>query len=57
MTVRAIAAGLLLLACLSGCTQAKKVSSPSKLEKTCAYAGSFVPCFIRDEALAQTWDI
>ena len=31
--------------------------SPSKLEKTCFYQGTWLPCFIKDEALQTSWDI
>lgn len=33
------------------------VAAPTKLEKTCAYRGAWMPCFIRDEALQQQWSI
>lgn len=31
--------------------------SPSRLEKSCPAGPFFVPCFTKDEALSQTWDV
>lgn len=60
MTARLIAA-LAVLLCLLGMaweTRAKPRNfHPSRLEKSCPAGPFFVPCFIKDEALQQTWDI
>lgn len=60
MTARNIAA-LVVLGCLIALaveTHPKPRNlSPSRLERTCFYKGAWLPCFIRDEATSQTWDI
>ncbi len=60
MTARLIAA-LVAVACLVALaieTRAQpRPRHPSKLEKTCPYAGAWMPCFIRDEALSQQWNV
>ena len=54
----AVLAALLCLLGLAWGYQAKPRNlHPSKLEKTCPFGGAWVPCFIRDEALQQTWEI
>lgn len=54
-------AGLVALLCLLGLAWEARPQPrnlhPSKLEKTCAYRGAWVPCFIVDEALQSTWDV
>ncbi|EIM25766.1 hypothetical protein [Microvirga lotononidis] len=57
--VVAVLVGLLCLLALGWETHAqpKRQLHPSKLEKTCPYQGAWMPCFIRDEALSQQWDV
>jgi hypothetical protein len=37
--------------------QPPRKNSPSKLEVSCPAGPFFVPCFIKDEGLAQQWNI
>jgi hypothetical protein len=48
---------VLLVAALAISYQPRPQRHPSKLEKTCPYNGAWLPCFIRDEALQQTWNV
>ena len=54
-------AALVVLLCLIAfgirAGEPPRISSPSKLEKTCPFNGAWVPCFIRDEALSQQWNV
>lgn len=52
-----LAAVLMLAAAMVVSYTPRPVRHPSKLEKTCPFAGAWMPCHIRDEALQQTWDI
>lgn len=59
MAARLIAA-LVVASCLSACAwkaPVAAVSPPSRLEKSCPAGPYYVPCFIMDEGMAQTWDV
>lgn len=45
-----------LLWVMAAYTPPRGVSYPTKLEKTCAFRGAFIPCFIVDEATSPQWN-
>jgi hypothetical protein len=52
---------LVALACLvalyAETRQPPRKPSPSHLERSCPAGPFYVPCFIKDEALQQTWNV